>query len=105
MRWRIEDWHRVLEIESGCAIETLPHKTRTRLERAIAIRHVIVRRNMLMSSPMGGAAGRSAVVAAGIQVTEPELEVGAPVTLHMSPRQAYLFDADGALLVAPARRN
>ena len=39
LRWRIEDWHRVLK--SGCAIEALAHKTRTRLERAIAIRLVI----------------------------------------------------------------
>jgi glycerol transport system ATP-binding protein len=32
-------------------------------------------------------------------------ELGAPLTLHMSPAQAYVFDADGALLVAPARGN
>jgi glycerol transport system ATP-binding protein len=32
-------------------------------------------------------------------------ELGAPVTLHMSPAQAYVFGADGALLVAPSRRN
>lgn len=30
-------------------------------------------------------------------------ELGAPVTLHLSPAQAYVFDADGKLLVAPAR--
>ena len=30
-------------------------------------------------------------------------ELGAPVTLHMSPAQAYVFDADGALLAAPKR--
>ena len=47
LRWRIEDWHRVLK--SGCAIETLAHKTRTRLERAIAIRLVIGWRIMLMT--------------------------------------------------------
>ena len=44
---RIEDWHRVLK--SGCAIEALAHKTRTRLERAIAIRLVIGWRIMLMT--------------------------------------------------------
>jgi len=47
LRWRIEDWHRVLK--SGCAIETLAHKTRTRLGRAIAIRLVIGWRIMLMT--------------------------------------------------------
>jgi len=47
LRWRIEDWHRVLK--SGCAIEGLAHKTRTRLERAIAIRLVIGWRIMLMT--------------------------------------------------------
>ena len=47
LRWRIEDWHRVLK--SGCAVEALAHKTRTRLERAIAIRLVIGWRIMLMT--------------------------------------------------------
>ena len=47
LRWRIEDWHRVLK--SGCAIEALAHKTRTRLERAIAIRLVTDKRIMLMT--------------------------------------------------------
>ncbi len=31
-------------------------------------------------------------------------EIGAPITLHLSPAQAYVFDAQGALLVAPARK-
>jgi glycerol transport system ATP-binding protein len=31
-------------------------------------------------------------------------KLGAPITLHLSPAQAYVFDAQGALLVAPARR-
>ncbi len=30
-------------------------------------------------------------------------ELGAPITLHLAPAQAYVFDAQGALLVAPAR--
>jgi glycerol transport system ATP-binding protein len=30
-------------------------------------------------------------------------ELGAPITLHFSPQEAYLFDASGALQVAPAR--
>jgi glycerol transport system ATP-binding protein len=32
-------------------------------------------------------------------------ELGAPITLHMSADQAYVFDAQGALLAAPARRS
>jgi glycerol transport system ATP-binding protein len=31
--------------------------------------------------------------------------LGAPITLHLAPSQAYVFDAQGALLVAPPRRN
>ena len=30
-------------------------------------------------------------------------ELGAPVALHFSPRQAYVFDADGRLALAPVR--
>lgn len=47
LRWRIEDWHRVLK--SGCRIETLQHKTAGRLKRAIAINLVIAWRIMLMT--------------------------------------------------------
>lgn len=47
MRWRIEDWHRVLK--SGCSIEELAHKTAERLKRAIAINLVIAWRIMLMT--------------------------------------------------------
>ena len=32
-------------------------------------------------------------------------ELGSPISLHASPAQAYVFDATGALLVAPARRG
>jgi len=32
-------------------------------------------------------------------------ELGAPITLHASPAQAYVFDESGALLLAPARRS
>jgi len=31
-------------------------------------------------------------------------DLGAPITLHLAPQQAYVFDAQGALLVAPQRR-
>lgn len=47
LRWRIEDWHRVLK--SGCRIEALAHKSAERLRRAIAINLVIAWRIMLMT--------------------------------------------------------
>jgi len=47
LRWRIEDWHRVLK--SGCGIEALRHETADRLKRAIGIRLVIAWRIMLMT--------------------------------------------------------
>jgi len=47
LRWRIEDWHRVLK--SGCRIEDLAHATALRLSRAIAINLVIAWRIMLMT--------------------------------------------------------
>ena len=47
LRWRIEDWHRVLK--SGCNIDELGHHSTERLERAIAIRMVIAWRVMLMT--------------------------------------------------------
>ena len=47
LRWRIEDWHRVLK--SGCAVEKLTYKTAERLKRGIAMRAVIAWRIMLMT--------------------------------------------------------
>ncbi len=47
LRWRIEDWHRVLK--SGCKIEKLAHRTAGRLRRAIAIHLVIAWRIMLLT--------------------------------------------------------
>ena len=47
LRWRIEDWHRVLK--SGCRIEDIAHETVERLQRAIAINLVIAWRIMLMT--------------------------------------------------------
>jgi hypothetical protein len=47
LRWRIEDWHRVLK--TGCRIEDLQHDTAERLRRAIAINLVIAWRIMLMT--------------------------------------------------------
>ncbi len=47
LRWRIEDWHRVLK--SGCRIEDYAHRSAERLRRAIAIDLVIGWRIMLMT--------------------------------------------------------
>ena len=47
LRWRIEDWHRVLK--SGCRIKDLSHNSAERLRRAIAINLVIAWRIMLMT--------------------------------------------------------
>ena len=47
LRWRIEDWHRVLK--SGCRIEDIAHHSAERLRRAIAINLVIAWRIMLMT--------------------------------------------------------
>ncbi len=47
LRWRIEDWHRVLK--SGCRVEDIAHKTAERLKRAIGINLVIAWRIMLMT--------------------------------------------------------
>jgi hypothetical protein len=47
MRWRIEEWHRVLK--SGCRIESHQHHTADRLARAICIDAVIAWRVMLLA--------------------------------------------------------
>ena len=47
LRWRIEDWHRVLK--TGCRVEGLAHRSAERLERALAIYAVIAWRVMLMA--------------------------------------------------------
>lgn len=47
LRWRIEDWHRVLK--SGCCIGKLAHETAERLRRAIGINLVIAWRIMVMT--------------------------------------------------------
>ena len=47
LRWRIEDWHRVLK--SGCRVEKLAHESAERMTRAVAIRLVIAWRVMLMT--------------------------------------------------------
>ncbi|MCP4268923.1 MAG: IS4 family transposase, partial [Candidatus Brocadiaceae bacterium] len=47
LRWRIEDWHRVLKF--GCGVKKIAHKTAERQKRAIAINMVIAWRIMLMT--------------------------------------------------------
>jgi len=47
LRWRIEDWHRVLK--SGCEIEKLQHKTAERIKRSVAINLIIAWRIMLLT--------------------------------------------------------
>ena len=47
LRWRIEDWHRVLK--SGCKVEKLQHETAERLRRALAIHIVIAWRILLLT--------------------------------------------------------
>ncbi len=47
LRWRIEDWHRVLK--SACRVEDIRLKTSERLKREIAIDMVVAWRIMLMS--------------------------------------------------------
>lgn len=47
LRWRTEDWYRVLK--SGCEIEELGHTSAERLGRAIAMHAVIAWRIMLMT--------------------------------------------------------
>jgi len=47
LRWRIEEWHRVLK--TGCKVDELGHNGAERLSRAISIRMVIAWRIMLMT--------------------------------------------------------
>lgn len=47
LRWRIEDWHRVLK--TGCRIQSLQHQSANRLKRALCLHLVIAWRIMLMT--------------------------------------------------------
>ena len=69
LRWRIEDWHRVLK--SGCRIEDLAHHSADRLERAISINLVIAWRIMLMTL-LGRACPE---LPAGVLLSDLEIEV------------------------------
>ncbi|MDP8237223.1 MAG: IS4 family transposase [Candidatus Erginobacter occultus] len=69
LRWRIEDWHRVLK--TGCRVEALSHKTADRLRRAIALKLVIAWRIMLLTL-----LGREAPhLPATVMFTDIEIEV------------------------------
>lgn len=47
LRWRIEDFHRVLK--SGCGVEKIAHETAERIRRALAVNMIIAWRIMLMT--------------------------------------------------------
>ena len=47
LRWRIEDWHKVLK--SGCRAEDAAHRTAERLTRTIAIDPVVAWRLLLLT--------------------------------------------------------
>ena len=47
LRWRIEDWHRILK--SGCKVEFLAHRRGERIERAVTINAVIAWRLAAMT--------------------------------------------------------
>ncbi len=49
LRWRIEDWHRVLK--SGCRAERPGHRRGERIERAVTIKAVIAWRLTVMTLP------------------------------------------------------
>jgi hypothetical protein len=69
LRWRIEDWHRVLK--SGCRIESLQHKSAARLKRAIAINLVIAWRIMVLTL----LARQCPDLPAAVLSSDPEIEV------------------------------
>ena len=50
LRWRIEDWHRVLK--SGCKVEYLGHRRDERIERAVTIKAILAWRLTVMT-PLG----------------------------------------------------
>lgn len=105
LRWRIEDWHRVLK--SGCNIEELQHKSAERLKRAIGINLVIAWRIMLMT--LLGRAGPE--LPAEVLFSDIEIEVlGAYAKKKDLPSPSdsvmpcVLSLASGAISVAPPIR-
>ena len=47
LRWRIEDWHKILK--SGCKVQRLGHRTAQRIQRAVTIKAVIAWRLAAMT--------------------------------------------------------
>ncbi|MGB5832283.1 MAG: IS4 family transposase [Thiohalocapsa sp.] len=87
LRWRIEDWHRVLK--SGCRVEALRHETAERLKRAIAIRLAIAWRLMLMTL-----LGRECPdLSASVLFSDLEIEVLQAFAQKNFPPPAQLGDA------------
>ncbi len=52
LRWRIEDWHRILK--SGCEVERIAHGTADRIKRAVTVNAVIAWRLSVLT-PLGRA--------------------------------------------------
>jgi hypothetical protein len=68
-RWRIEDWHKVLQ--SGCRVEDAAHRTAERLQRVMAI-HLVVAWRILLMTLLGRQAPN---LAAEVVFTEIEVAV------------------------------
>ena len=68
-RWRIEDWHKVLQ--SGCRVEDAAHDSDQRLQRVIAIHAVVAWRILLMTL----LARQAPELPADVVFTEVEVEV------------------------------
>jgi hypothetical protein len=68
-RWRIEDWHRVLQ--SGCRVEDAIHDTAERLQRVMAI-HMVVAWRILLMTLLGR---QEPDLAAEVLFTDVEVEV------------------------------
>ena len=68
-RWRIEDWHKVLQ--SGCGVEDAAHDTAQRLQRVIAIHAVVAWRILLITL----LAREAPELPAEVAFTEVEVEV------------------------------
>lgn len=94
LRWRIEDWHRVLK--SGFRIEERSHRSAVRLERAITIDAVLAWRIMLMTL-----LGReSPSLPAEILFSELEIDV---LTIYAQKKKLPAPDTLGAAVTIVAK--
>jgi len=89
LRWRIEDWHRVLK--SGCRVEALQHKTATRLKRAIALNLVIAWRIMLLTLLGRQAPDDAHTLSCRVLHFRLEATPEVPTTAASSPEQAGMI--------------